>query len=518
MHAMKRWLPILSALVLAAGAIGALSGCGDDDATADAGVDARVRPDAYVGACQDDPVPVFEGSHQVVINSLQIASSDEGFDLNYDGKVDNLLGLLGSVANAELEDSVANGDIFIPFEFFGLDNPISDDCFNISLYIATYPPDQDDDKERSGGAVGPEEGDCNDWDPNILPGGTEDASDYVDNNCNGLADETADGTPSTNDEDRDGDGYSIADGDCDDRLPSDWPDAPDFWDPTLINPGMAEICGDGFDNDCNGSADDGCNPLTDEDGSLDTMPVDASSLDPTGQEALIVFRSGHAEQGTLFAGPSRFEVNVPIENRELSLRLTYASLTALMTVDSDNGLFLDEGMLGGVLSGRSLDNVPNIAPDLLGGDDDSTMLDIIVGPFGMLVALPTIGVCVPKGGGTDLPQPILYCDRSDDCGDTTLYRCNQDVRVPDIDVDGDGIELFLNLNLDGDDSVDRVDTCVDGDGTVVFDELDSDGAVIEHCTQAMDGDAERFVDGYSIALKFTATPTVLRGVYSNNYN
>ena len=51
-------------------------------------------------------------------------------------------------------------------------------------------------------------------------------------------------------EDRDGDGFSFAEGDCLDD-PSD-PDAAD------VHPGAVELCEDLLDNDCNGLFNDGC--------------------------------------------------------------------------------------------------------------------------------------------------------------------------------------------------------------------------------------------------------------------
>jgi hypothetical protein len=404
-------------------------------------------------------VPVFGGSHQTLVRSLAISAPSAGFDLDFDGEPDNLLGALGSIANGYIEDSMQKAEIIIPLEFFGLDSATDDDCVNFTLYVGVFPPDQDGDGERTGGAAGSAEHDCNDWDPAITPANATDIpGDGVDNDCNGLADETFDGTdhhPSTDTADYDGDGYSLADGDCDDRVPSDWPDAPAHWDPTLINPGQIEICGDGFDNNCNGVADEDCDPLSNDDGADETIPIDTLSLVGDESEAIIVFRSGRVESGVLYAGPSRFSVSVDLEGRPLELNLTSAMLQADVTIDQ-YGLHLENGMLGGVLSGQSLDRVPNIAVDFLGGDENSTMLDIIVGSIGAVLSLPTLRICVPREDGVEMLLPVVYCEANADCGDVAQYRCKSDVRAPDIDVDDDGVEIFLDLNLDGDPSIEAV--------------------------------------------------------------
>ena len=89
--------------------------------------------------------------------------------------------------------------------------------------------------------------DCDDADPDIHPG-TPDANvtpDGIDNDCDGLIDSP----------DVDNDGYGEADGDCDDANPD-------------VHPGIAaDLCGDTWDNNCNGFYNEGC-----------TMPVLTSSV------------------------------------------------------------------------------------------------------------------------------------------------------------------------------------------------------------------------------------------------
>ncbi len=88
------------------------------------------------------------------------------------------------------------------------------------------------------------QGDCDDGDAQAHPGAPEQAN-HQDDDCDGLVDEGTDYY------DDDGDGYTEADGDCQD-------------DHVWCYPGAAEI-GDHLDNDCDGQVDEGLD-VTDDDG------------------------------------------------------------------------------------------------------------------------------------------------------------------------------------------------------------------------------------------------------------
>ncbi len=102
--------------------------------------------------------------------------------------------------------------------------------------------------------------DCDDANPEKHPWAKEVCGDIIDDNCNGIAD---DGCNNRLCEDHDSDGYGVGVScpgpqDCDDTS-------------FFINPGAEEVCGDGIDNDCDEVADDGCDTSADNDG--DQHPV-----------------------------------------------------------------------------------------------------------------------------------------------------------------------------------------------------------------------------------------------------
>ncbi len=113
------------------------------------------------------------------------------------------------------------------------------------------------------------QGDCDDADPSVNPGATEDCSTPADDNCDGSTDDLNAVGCATFYADADGDGYGGLAGaclcvasavfslatsdDCDDGN-------------AAVNPGAAEVCEDGIDNNCDGSADQ-CGPAS---GSLTT--------------------------------------------------------------------------------------------------------------------------------------------------------------------------------------------------------------------------------------------------------
>jgi hypothetical protein len=411
--------------------------------------------------CTGETITAYAGSNPQVINKLEIGAAADGFDLDGDGKPDNKLAAVASIAKSSIDESLANFEIVIPIEFFDLQAAAKDTCVKFAIYLGDYVNDFDDDGEDPY----VDKGDCNDKEMSIKPGNPEVAANFRDDDCDGLADEDSQNVPSGDTADRDGDGQTIAQGDCDDTVAAG----------ATIKKGGTEICGDGLDNDCDGVADrtgttTTCSPfLTSSDITLDPLSF-------SGAAPVITFKEGVIEQKgadlILKAGPSIFSVNIPVtDGISLDLRITGAQIEAKV-VNEGGAVVLKGGRLGGVIDSKTADTIRGLEVEQIGLLPENSLLDAtFANLLGPLLALPK--------AKANIGEKYPGC------------------RTPDIDVDQDGLEAYCDSNPD--DEIKVVDKCIDGDGTEFTD------AGNMQCTEAMKGDKYRFVDGISVELNFETT-------------
>jgi len=427
------------------------------------GCSTKIDPFAPVPECKGAAVVPFTGTRQMVLSSLAIGDAGEGFDLNLDGKADNKLSALSVLANPQLSTSFAKDrNVVIGIETFGYNGEADNACTKLAFYLAQVNKDRDGDGKNTA----PSGGDCLDTDATIP--GTEDLTNGVDDDCDGFADNMTKGSkPTANTRaDMDGDGITVAQGDCDDRN-----DTPEHMALAASrHPGAKDICDDGIDQDCDGIPDNdpSCNPFTTNNVKMDITKD--SFKDPAANPLapFIAFTSGSVKSNFLNAGPSLFQVTIPIQGFNVNLELSGARLSGTF-VDAGGKTNFKNGLLGGVLEARSLAQVKGISASGIIFPEQS-LLD---GLFG------------GSTGG------VLLGLEQDDKGH---YR-------PDIDVDGDGFEFFWIETPPEAGKPGFIDSCQDGDGTIVHSTPDLP------CALAKDAKGNyRFVDGLSATLKFDAVP------------
>jgi hypothetical protein len=421
--------------------------------------------------CTGASIVPFAGMSPQVISSLEIGAKTDGFDLDGDGDPDNALSAVGSLAADSIMKSLASYDIVIPFEMFDVSGVTSDDCVKFAIYLGAYDKDKDGDGKRPG----IDGGDCDDSSAHaaaVHPGATEVAGNLYDDDCDGKADEDQANNLSTDTVDHDGDGKSMAQGDCDDT------------NTAVGGTGAVEICGDGLDNDCDGVADrtiadpTKCSPFV----PTADIALDPLSFSPAGSTTpAITFKDGVIDaNGKLTAGPSLFSVAIPVtDGITLDLRISGAQIEGTATMENGS-VVIKNARLGGVIDAKTADTIRGLSLDQIGLTPESSLLDAtFANLLGPLLALPKAGMAV------QMKYPDSAC------------------RTPDIDVDRDGLEAFCD-SMPSDD-LKNVDVCIDGDGTEVMDVVDGSGTVTMQCSEAKKGDDYRFVDGISVALKFSTS-------------
>ncbi|HZS39166.1 MAG TPA: putative metal-binding motif-containing protein [Polyangia bacterium] len=434
------------------------------------GCNTKADPFKPVPECKGPTVVPFMGDRQMVVSALAIADANEGFDLDKNGTIDNKLSALGALANTQITATFMKAhSIVIPIELWGYMGETNDACTKLAFYVGKFNKDRDGDgKDTTWDLSGMfPAGDCLDTDPNVRPNTDETgarASNRLDDDCDGFADNATKGQKPSGalaDMDLDGDGYSLSMGDCDDRN-----DATNLALAKSRHPGAKDICDDGIDQDCDGIPDNdpSCDPFKMNDVKVQVTQM---SFDPSNNP-LITFKDGFVTNNQFTAGPDLFNFSAPFQNININLLLSGAHLQMDLADNTSQKLTTaSNGLLGGVIEAVTMGQITGISAGTFIKPDQSLLDAIMLGGIAGV-----LGLDVDKDN-----HPLV-----------------------DIDVDGDGIETFWQATPTPGMSA-HVDTCKDGDGTIIT------STPTAPCVLAKDAKGNyRFVDGLSIALKFSAVP------------
>jgi hypothetical protein len=268
-----------------------------------------------------------------------------------------------------------------------------------------------------------EAGDCDDASASIHPGATE-SCDGFDNDCSGVADDVV----SAPDSDRDGwgdtlrsrtgcpvaSGYTTVLGDCDDSAIG-------------VHPGASETCGNGLDDDCDGSTD-GCGIFgLEELSGADAKIVGADAADALGSAVAVAGAAYLAGHGTLLIGAPDAEgsgtdmgvvyvLDLPVSGT-VSLGSADARLVGSHRFDNAGTALAAPGDLDG-------DGWDDIAIGLPGADDAATdggAMVVVFGPVTSTTALSSAGpLFTGEAGGDAAGESLAAAGDTNDDGQPDL--------------------------------------------------------------------------------------------------
>jgi hypothetical protein len=444
--------------------------CDDRDNNCDGEIDEGFDADddglaSCRGDCDDNNPNVRPSAAEICDNADNDCNGevDEGFDTDDDGFTS---------CGGDCDDLLSNRNPGAPEICDLVDNNCNtqiDEGF-----------DADNDGSTSCG------GDCNDDDDTIDLGNPE-LEDDKDNDCDGLIDEIFD--------DNDGDGFSPAEGDCDDTV-------------FEVGPNAIEFQGNVVDDDCNGaidSADPACAGVAA--GSACVQPCDGGNLNTNNPsdfaraiglcngEVLTAQYVGFANQGAAArAVATQFGTHTAALNRPAEgARMGILSSGRADSTNHDSGFAFD-GTLGGNVCAIA-HPFPSGDPGVCGAADPANVCDL---------AEVRLTIQVPTNARSFSYQfqfwsseyPTFRCTFFDD---TFLALLDSDAFTGNISVDNTGYAVsintpFLDICLD---DVAGQPRDVNGDGIIPSGEVVpttnecsvEDGAALTGTGYAFDNDA-----------------------------
>ncbi|PLX79310.1 MAG: hypothetical protein C0616_11675 [Desulfuromonas sp.] len=194
------------------------------------------------GDCDDTDASIHPGATEICGDTIDqdCNGTDLECPLDPNGIDDDLDGMTENQGDCDDTDASIHPGAA---EICG--DTIDQDCDQFDTECESDTNEIDDD----GDGITENQGDCDDTDISIYPGADEVCEDEIDQDCDGEDQDCDDPVIPV---DGDGDGIARVHGDCNDQDNS-------------IFPGAPETCGDGIDQDCNGS-DQACPDDVDNDG------------------------------------------------------------------------------------------------------------------------------------------------------------------------------------------------------------------------------------------------------------